>query len=249
MADGMTNGEIEDVLSSIRRLVSDGNRPMFRAAPRPFAREAGKLILTPAQRVPPNADTPPEGAAPEEPAPADPAPPPTRLSLSNPMSPARPPLGAVVTAIAAAVPPHSAGWEPETGDRADPFEAGPPRAPDWADPANAWLADAAARLAHPAPQDAEPAPPTDAPSADPDDDLDGDDGWEIHARDPFAATADGDTPAPESPALIDDTLLDARIRAVLLEELRGPLGERITGNLRKLVRAEVARALALRGEV
>ena len=54
MSDPMTNMEIEDVLSSIRRLVSEDLRPASRdsvaAAPRPVEPE-GKLVLTPAFRI------------------------------------------------------------------------------------------------------------------------------------------------------------------------------------------------------
>ena len=54
MSDPMTNMEIEDVLSSIRRLVSEDLRPAPRdsapSAPRPLEPE-GKLVLTPAFRV------------------------------------------------------------------------------------------------------------------------------------------------------------------------------------------------------
>ena len=60
MADPMTNMEIEDVLSSIRRLVSEDLRPGFRAEspvePAALAGDEGKLVLTPAFRV---ADAPP----------------------------------------------------------------------------------------------------------------------------------------------------------------------------------------------
>lgn len=45
----MNSVEIEDVLSSIRRLVSEDLRPMPRSAPKPDA--GAKLILTPAFRV------------------------------------------------------------------------------------------------------------------------------------------------------------------------------------------------------
>ncbi|MDP4033971.1 MAG: hypothetical protein Q8P60_14170, partial [Pseudorhodobacter sp.] len=59
----MSNHEIEDVLSSIRRLVSEDLRP----APRPPEAEAGagaadKLLLTPALRV----VTAPEVSGPDE---------------------------------------------------------------------------------------------------------------------------------------------------------------------------------------
>ncbi|EPX85400.1 hypothetical protein [Salipiger mucosus] len=69
MSDPVTNVEIEDVLSSIRRLVSDDARPRSEdPAPKPAARpdrpdRPDRLVLTPAQRVPE-----PEVAPSEEPA-------------------------------------------------------------------------------------------------------------------------------------------------------------------------------------
>lgn len=233
MADGMTTGEIEDVLSSIRRLVSDGNRPMFRAAPRPYAREAEKLILTPALRVPAS----------------DEAAPPLRLTLTDAVAagPKRPPLGAVVTAIAAAVPPQVAGWEPETGDPAHPLppphltppHLPPPHLPGgWTDePAVHGQAEAEAAEADPATVC----------------ELGDDDGWDIPDADLSQTLAD-DSPVDEPSAagvlpVLDTAALSDLIREILREELRGPLGERITSNLRKLVRAEIARALAARGQI
>ena len=57
MSDPMTSHEIEDVLSSIRRLVSEDLRPAARqaaaAAPTRQDPEAGKLMLTPALRIVP----------------------------------------------------------------------------------------------------------------------------------------------------------------------------------------------------
>ena len=233
MADGMTKGEIEDVLSSIRRLVSDGNRPLFRAAPRPFAREAEKLILTPALRVQPAGDR----AAP------------SRFVLREEPQADRPTLGTVVTAIAAAVPREVAEWEPETGDA---FAAAQDRAP-WTDdlpppaapaPGDADLLVEAIR---PRPDAAAPAP--EAPVWE--DEVE-DDGWEVEEADAaldYASAAPPHAPeAAEAPPPVDAAILAEMIRTILREELRGPLGERITGSLRKLVRAEVARALTLRGE-
>lgn len=49
MSDPMTNTEVEDVLSSIRRLVSDDKRPDTPAAPEATP---DRLVLTPALRVP-----------------------------------------------------------------------------------------------------------------------------------------------------------------------------------------------------
>lgn len=44
----------------------------------------------------------------------------------------------------------------------------------------------------------------------------------------------------------DEQLLRDLVRDIIREELQGTLGERITRNVRKLVRAEIARAMALR---
>jgi hypothetical protein len=69
MSDPMTNIEIEDVLSSIRRLVSEDHRPAPRMNLEPPP-AAPKLVLTPALRVVPDVpdegegdDAPPEEAA------------------------------------------------------------------------------------------------------------------------------------------------------------------------------------------
>ena len=50
MSDPVTNVEVEDVLSSIRRLVSDDNRPSMKAAAA-VAQFSDRLVLTPALRV------------------------------------------------------------------------------------------------------------------------------------------------------------------------------------------------------
>lgn len=47
-------------------------------------------------------------------------------------------------------------------------------------------------------------------------------------------------------APIDEDVLQELVRDLLAEELQGPLGEKITHNIRKMVRAEIARALAMR---
>ncbi len=59
MSDPVTNAEVEDVLSSIRRLVSEDKRPV--QAPKTEAR-SDRLVLTPSLRV---TDDAPEQAAPE----------------------------------------------------------------------------------------------------------------------------------------------------------------------------------------
>lgn len=52
MSDPVTNVEIEDVLSSIRRLVSEDTRFDSRKKPEDAGQKPAKLVLTPAQRVP-----------------------------------------------------------------------------------------------------------------------------------------------------------------------------------------------------
>ncbi|MCR8549895.1 hypothetical protein M4578_18870 [Salipiger sp. P9] len=52
MSDPVTNVEIEDVLSSIRRLVSEDARPKASPANREKQDKPERLVLTPAQRVP-----------------------------------------------------------------------------------------------------------------------------------------------------------------------------------------------------
>jgi hypothetical protein len=50
--------------------------------------------------------------------------------------------------------------------------------------------------------------------------------------------------APDPESLLDENELRALVAEVLREELKGPLGERITRNVRKLVRREIAQALS-----
>lgn len=49
---------------------------------------------------------------------------------------------------------------------------------------------------------------------------------------------------PDAESLLDERDLRALVAEVLREELKGPLGERITRNVRKLVRREIAQALS-----
>lgn len=115
-------------------------------------------------------------------------------------------------------------------------------------------ADPAAPVVAAPSADAIPAPAPAAPPAT--------DGEDLRARVQRAMTpseapdADAASPTPDAatatasesadPAL-DDAALRGVIAEVLRDELRGALGERMTRNIRKLVRAEVARALAERG--
>lgn len=62
----------------------------------------------------------------------------------------------------------------------------------------------------------------------------------------MAAAADRDSLFAETETEIDESALRDMVRDMIREELQGTLGERITRNVRKLVRAEINRVLASR---
>lgn len=113
MSEPLTSSEIEDVLSSIRRLVSDDIRPMGRSAPPApavpaapvVARVEDKLLLTPAFRVVQNVRQNDNGWLAEHVEP-------TRESVEQEE------FGkdAMVTRLGAQVPAFSDEWENEEGD-------------------------------------------------------------------------------------------------------------------------------------
>lgn len=264
MSEPLSSTEIEDVLSSIRRLVSDDTRP----APKPAAAAGDKLILTPALRVvqaSPAAGQPiPAVPVPEVPL-AEAMPMFVAVPRSNLMDDApRGGLGDVVASVGAAVDESPDDWEAETGDSAPQ--------PDMA-AGNPWVLPVDAAFAEDVAQDdaattdhfeyhAEPVPtPAWAQSVEAgqdDDDIaspaplhgtvEPDPVWADAAEasvlaelaEPYAEAED----AFEQGMRFDEDVLRELVRDMLREELAGKMGERITRNIRKLVRAEIARALA-----
>lgn len=246
MSEPMTTTDIEDVLSSIRKLVSEDLRPAQPRGPLRLAPEPGKLILTPALRVTgpdpaPAADRP--AAAAEEPADLPQAADPVDAVHAVPFASVR--LDGVVASIGAAVDDVAAQpWESETGDapvtelpwvRPAPAapavedalpEAAPVPVPDPAPPEEPAAAQRAA----------EPAAAPDVPEPEP-----AAQDWAEEAE--AGAWAQGE--ADDIQDLDEDTLREI-IRDVIREELQGQMGERITRNIRKLVRAEIHRAMTLR---
>jgi hypothetical protein len=228
MSDPMTNVEIEDILSSIRRLVSEDHRP---AARKPAARSTpDKLVLTPALRIVPDAPArpQPDGAVAQEATTAFDA-------LSH---------RAAAAVLEAALSRRPDDWEP------DGSEVTATGAEDWtveweaADPAIPEFVSSRAAAAPPAesvaPQ-AEPAVEADEAPMD----------WTDTLDPPTADAAPDAAPRisltdEEDATFLDEDVLRDLIRDILREELQGALGERITRNVRKLVRAEIARALASR---
>lgn len=231
MSDRMTNMEIEDLLSSIRRLVSEDGRE----AP---ARMPPKLVLTAAERVRPAVQArpaEPDGGSLE-----------ARIAELEAMLRARAQafepdegdaFGARIpdAAMAADTPPPGAQGDAVAavaGGRADaPAAQGraapdvPPAEPQWeeVEPEQG----ASARISGDADRQPRSGADTDETDEDDDDDIVFPDAVEM-----------SDT--------IDEQMLRDIVRDILRDELQGALGERITRNVRKLVRTEIARALASR---
>ena len=277
MSEPLSSTEIEDVLSSIRRLVSDDMRP----GPKLTA-SADKLILTPALRVvQTEAEAPIPVAIPvalegaldaalplaEARLSMDPVPMFVAVPRSNLMDMPRGGLGDVVASVSAAVDAAPDDWEAETGDSApqpaaslaNPWSLAMDEAP------TAENAEDTAPLDHFEYHAPEAATPAQTPAWAQQDDLTQDDEAETTAAplngtvEPdqswadaaeasvLAALAEPDVAEPDEFELgmrFDEDVLRELVRDMLREELAGKMGERITRNIRKLVRAEIARALA-----
>ncbi|MDO9526192.1 MAG: hypothetical protein Q7J57_11790 [Gemmobacter sp.] len=213
MSDRMSNVEIEDVLSSIRRLVSDDLRP---AAAQDIAKETPppRLVLTPALRVLPD-------EVPGKPAPM--------VADAEPDS-----LEARIAELEQLLAVRSGDFEPDEGDSfADAVPIGwPPRDLGMTHPdVIVFGRSEPEQVSHSV--DTEDAPA----------EMTVEDQHELSPPDP-------ETPEAglfaEGGDLIDEDMLRDLVREILREELQGSLGERITRNVRKLVRAEISRALAAR---
>lgn len=282
MSEPMSSGEIEDVLSSIRRLVSEDLRPAARtaaaeafpaAAPQP---PADKLLLTPALRVVREEPTaPPPVTAGEASAEAG-----GDLAGEVPDEAAFHSVrtGAAADAVAAlgaamgrdSVQDESgdetgAGWseapfrhvddsEDSTAihplDAADVWDTLPEPAAPEAVEAEDWIPEL-----EPQPTEAEvfwqaeEAEVVAGPEAVGDGARSWADAAEAEVLRELSQEAGAETVFDRMDpvdAVYDEELLRDIVRDIIREELQGALGERITRNVRKLVRAEIARALAVR---
>lgn len=265
MSNSVSNVEIEDVLASIRRLVS-----ATPDAPEPMPAGSDKLVLTPAQRVvggagpdspaetrapvvrddgpPPTLQTPPSFAQEPEPEPVpeedtdevatrareDDTDVPQEVDAVDDMGEAMPwddveaptapssrHLEDTIAELEAAVDEAAFTWEPE-GD---------------ADPAEAETAAATPVVDFTSRRDFSPPPVAEAP-AEPDLTADG----AGNADDP--ALEDDLSEYFDDAASLDEEALRALVAEIVRQELQGTLGERITRNVRKLVRREIHRILA-----
>ncbi len=211
MTEAMSRREIEDVLSSIRRIVSHDVPAEGPPAPQPDLND--KLILTSALRVD-------DAAAQKDGAPAP------ALSEGSDAGEGALPMPATSVEERAVVP--SLLGRIATAGRTPPL-----------------VLDAA-----PAPEQGNP---------DPEDDLHAsleDRAMEATLARLEAVLANSVQPAKAKPAsagaaasedeIIDEGVLYQLVAHIVRQELQGELGEKITRNIRKLVRSEVARELELR---
>ncbi|MDJ1007892.1 MAG: hypothetical protein QNJ13_08715 [Paracoccaceae bacterium] len=236
MGDDKSRQGYDDVLSSVRRIVASeaGNQAES---------EAGKLLLTPALRVP-EAEAEPDRPAPE------------------PLAEREfPTLEERIADLEAAVGSEPAEWEPDgSEDQAQhapnavvlPLNRGVRRAepadrsaetndedlvfavPGETETAASDPATVSEEDGGPAETDDEPAPPG-APSV-----------ATFRHRDQLPEPAPDHPADDDEPALLDEAGLRDLVAEIVREELQGGLGERITRNVRKLVRAEIQRAFAAR---
>lgn len=242
MSDPLKTSDIEDVLSSIRRLVSEEARPKSASV---APSEPGKLVLTPALRVqePPSEDeTPPsteveqEEAAPQDATHGE-APLILGSDIQDDVEPSQPDAQASDT-------PHqhtdAAALEWEDHDPVSPEPERPEASAASHDPQESETGqetedhtdtsaaqDWSGTLYEAAGVTSEQAPdaPEIAAAQQPEDDGQFD----------FLAEDDG---------LIDEEALRELVSEIVRQELQGALGERITRNVRKLVRREIHRALS-----
>lgn len=272
MSDPVANVDIEDVLSSIRRLVSNGPEKDGEASD--DVRDADRLVLTPSQRIdaedaeaeavvpdrapagsaglteahPPEIEEPeplfPEGRAEVSDAVPDQAVETGAAAFSSremdapdnagteqgPVTQAEddPELDGIAAMFARHDSAAPGGWEPD-GDDEDAFADGA-EAPalDWRD---AGMDDETDERIGDARQEAGPEQDGNLAAA-------------------FAGDWDADAPedeenafAIENEAVLDEEALRDLVAEIVREELMGTLGERITRNVRKLVRREIHRAL------
>lgn len=203
MTEAMSRHEIEDVLSSIRRLVSHEDRTAqdkSKSAPE----ASGKLVLTSALRV----DEPEAPQVTQEQAA-------THHPAAEPVGTARPP-----TATPA-------------------FADAPARAPLLKRIAQAGQTASGPELA-----------PANEPTATPDNAI-AETANDIVLEATLARLEEALAITPAEPERSTDTVIDEDaltqiVAKIVRQELQGELGERITRNIRKLVRAEVARELQMR---
>ncbi|WP_170325424.1 hypothetical protein [Ruegeria arenilitoris] len=249
MTDRVAKPGIEDVLSSIKRLVSEDDRKASGVITPTIARKPSRLVLTDALRV--NEPAVPKQSQPEKKETAykaEDSVKPMLLRACDIVNHAEPAveqqakaetgdedgladsLSAKIEALEAAIAHTEDQWEPD-GDSDDAYSGTPNKILEW-HAEDEFIVSQSSSVTEIAPEQPEP---------------------EVKAtfiRDPGSSSA-----APTQPtkpdvenatlAMSEDALRDL-IAQVVREELQGVLGQRITRNVRKMVRREIYRALAER---
>ena len=295
MSDPVTNAQIEDVLSSIRRLVSDDGRFADPAAEAestvdirsdPAPAKPDRLVLTPALRVT-DAESPAQGAEeavtpPTDATEADPAPwsapdatlfaavgeePPEEetpeeetsvddeaaaiAASAGPAGDLDPPhLDATETDDDAAstddavdgtgqIPDHGA-WDGFDGDEAEIPDQTPTFHSTRAENLSAKIEALEAVIGRTRDQWEPDGTSDDAYAGTPVEGI----GWHEVEEVGADAAAEASDDLASDEAVIDEDSLRELVAEIVREELQGALGERITRNVRKLVRREIHRVLA-----
>ncbi len=257
MSDPVTNVEIEDVLSSIRRLVSSDERPKSvtppRAAPAPARVEPDRLVLTPSLRVDDEALDLSDHMVENEVA---------EMTMDDPETveptrDAKAELKARVAELEEVVSRQGDQWEPD-GASADANSGGPVAPLPWGDCVSGIGEDMDTAedtdTGEETDQDAVTCATISAPHITLDEPTDRAGDMPV---DPFEDLAADDNAAADVPdedgnrnslatndEFLDEDALRDLIADIVRQELQGALGERITRNVRKLVRREIHRALA-----
>jgi hypothetical protein len=280
MAEPLSSHEIEDVLSSIRRLVAQDLKPADRAKLAAVADISQKLVLTPENRVEERGDAPKFVTV--------------RRPTRRPAFPAIDEVLPSMDATARRTPesaPRDANFNAPVGLLSAAEFIAPQPAPFTLEPSARLSQVAPEEFAtdgfdHHDPSDDRPLDPHDiAPVAqawteEPDDidqfvaheqpivqsfegtiepDTDWADAAEARVIAELAGEAMQDTvveaaqstfrnpsfgPMAAPDVMFDEQALRSLVQTIFREEMAGPMGERITRNIRKLVRAEVGRMLA-----
>lgn len=249
MAGERDESDVDDVLSSVRRLIAGDSRRT-----RGDFSEPTRLVLSPSLRVTEDAKSAPSDTD-------------TPLDLGAPKG--APESGSTledrIADLEAAVSRRPEAWEPDGSE--DQAQHRPERmtinrnAPVSA-PSPLRLSRIS--LVHPAPVDdaeeeAEPSAFADDPMPDAPGTSDAIEDAvvvdeippSLMAEDSTTTTSKDDSGAPQEAfgmdlAVEDEEELRQLVSALIRDELQGELGERITRNVRKLVRREIQRALAAR---
>ena len=255
MTEAMSRREIEDVLTSIKRLVSQDAKS--RPSPAPAVE---KLVLTPSLRVKEPAPSCDAAVVPSPDLPLDPHEPQDIASADN--------------AHALSEPADDTVPEPADKPAEDPAAGRMPgkdgslirRIAQAGLLRDAAAADCTETVQTDAVQVSQPAPEIDPQVSEPPTDIIEPQASDADIEETLArleAVLSGQTP-PERPAaptdlappdpsaapageqIIDEGMLYQLVAHIVRQELQGELGEKITRNIRKLVRSEVARELQLR---